>query len=153
MESSPRKKRDRSQIISMRPGARLKRRVLVADRDATTASILSTPANAEHCEIVQARDGAHAYRLLKSDDDFQAAVINPMIPGFDGLELLRYMKSENRLKRIPIVVLAGENGLLAIAKGFAAGAVACLWKPVTADILWRTVRMLLPQAVAKRKGA
>ncbi len=98
-------------------------------------------------------DGSQAYRILRTDDDFQAIVINPTMPGIDGLELLRYLKSENRLKRIPIVIVVSEDGLRVIAQGFGAGAVACMWKPVSGDVLWRTVRMLMSQNIARRKAA
>jgi CheY-like chemotaxis protein len=71
----------------------------------------------------------------------------------DAFELLRYMKSENRLRRIPVVLVVADRGVELIARGFSAGALACLWKPFAPDVLWRTLRMLLPLAVAKRKAA
>lgn len=145
--------RERRNVISMLPGAQPKRRVLVADADPTTQSSISVLAHGERCEIVWAKDGAQAYRQLKSDADFQAVVINPGLPGMDTFELLRYMKSENRLRRIPIVLVVAGSGIELIARGFSAGALACLWKPFAPDVLWRTLRMLLPLAVAKRKAA
>ena len=146
-------KRERRTVVSTLPGAHPKKRVLVADDDPATGSALSLPAKAERCDIVTAMDGSQAYRILRTDDDFQAIVINPLMPGIDGFELLRYLKSENRLKRIPIVIVVSEDGLKVIAQGFAAGAIACMWKPVSGDVLWRTVRMLLPQNIIRRKAA
>jgi len=145
--------RERRNVVSMLPGAQPKRRLLVADDDPTTQSSLSVLARPERCEIVWAKDGVHAYRQLKSDADFQAVVINPSLPGVDAFDLLGYMKSENRLKRIPIVLVVADSEVELIARGFSAGAVACLWKPFAPDVLWRTLRMLLPLAVAKRKAA
>lgn len=145
--------RQRRNVISMLPGAQPKRRILIADADPTTRSSISNLAHAERCEIVWAKDGVQAYRQLKSDADFQAVVIDPGLPGMDAFELLRYMKSENRLRRIPIVLVAADSGVELIARGFSAGALACLWKPFAPDVLWRTVRMLLPLAAGKQKAA
>ena len=145
--------RERRNGISMLPDAQPKQRVLVADADPTTQSSISTLARAERCEIVWAKDGAQAYRQLKSDADFQAVVINPDFTGMDAFELLRYMKSENRLRRIPVVLIVAHTGVALIARGFSAGALACLWKPFAPEVLWRTIRMVLPLAVAKRKAA
>jgi len=153
MRPSSQIQRQRRNVISMLPGAQPRRRVLVADADPTTQSSISDLAQAERCEIVWAKDGAQAYRQLKSDADFQAVVINPGLPGMDAFELLRYMKSENRLRRIPVVLVVAGSGVALIARGFSAGALACLWKPFAPDVLWRTLRMLLPLAVAKRKAA
>jgi CheY-like chemotaxis protein len=145
--------RDRRNVISMLPAAQPRRRVLIADADPTTQSSILVLAQAERCEIVWAKDGAQAYRQLKSDADFQSVVIDPRLPGMDAFELLRYMKSENRLRRIPIVLVVADSGVELIARGFSAGALACLWKPYAPDVLWRTLRMVLPLAVAKRKAA
>ena len=142
---------NRQQVVSTLPAGQPKYRVLVVDDDAATATLLL--AAAERCEVVVATDGLKAYRLLRTDNNFDAMVINPAIPGLDGMELLRYTKSENRLKRIPIVALAGENAFRSLVTGFAGGAVACLWKPTTGEMLWKTLRMLFPQHAAKRKAA
>ena len=145
--------RERRNVISMLPGSQPNRRILIADADPATQASISVLAQAERCEIVWAKDGAQAYRQLKSDADFQAVVMNPGLPGMDAFELLRYMKSENRLRRIPVVLVIGDSGVELITRGFSAGALACLWKPFAPDVLWRTLRMLLPLAVAKRKAA
>jgi len=52
-----------------------------------------------------------------------------------------------------MAMVVPQDGLKVIAQGFAAGAVACMWKPVGGDILWRTVRMLLLQGNVRRKAA
>lgn len=130
-----------------------KPRVLVADDDPTTASSLSTLASSDHYEIVLVRDGAEAYRLLKSDADFCAAVINLTMPNIHGLDILRYMKSEKRLQRIPVVIVTAGEGLKLIVESFSAGAVAFLPKPFAAEQLSRLVRMVAAQPLAKQKAA
>lgn len=153
MRSIAQIKRERRAAVSTLPGAQPKSRILVADDDPTTGAALSLSARAERCEVVLAVNGTEAYRVLRTDDDFDAVVINPAMPGIDGLELIRYLKSENRLKRIPIIMLIPEHSFRLLGRTFTANATACLWKPAAADVLWRTVRMLLPQAAGKRKAA
>jgi CheY-like chemotaxis protein len=70
-----------------------KPRVLVADDDPTTGSCLSALAGSDNYEIVSVCDGAEAYRLLKSDADFCAAVINLTMPNIHGLDILRYIEA------------------------------------------------------------
>ena len=82
----------------------------MADDDPTTASSLSTLAGSDNYEIVSVRDGAEAYRLLKSDADFCVAVINLTMPNIHGLDILRYMKTEKRLQRIPVVIVTANGG-------------------------------------------
>jgi two-component system chemotaxis response regulator CheY len=127
------------------------RRVLVADNDPLTSQILAAIAKKEGYEVVSVYDGREAYRMLKSDADFKAAVINMTMPNLRGLDILRHMKTEKRLMRIPVVVLSGEPGLKQMSDSFAAGATMFLAKPFTQDQLQRTLRIALVSRESKRK--
>jgi DNA-binding NtrC family response regulator len=133
------------------PALRTPARVLVVDDDASTAALLSTVAEREGYQVVSVRDGREAYRMLKSNADFTAAVFNMTMPHLDGVDLLRYMKTEKRLMRIPVVIVAGNHGLKLITESFAAGALAFLPKPLTTEKLALTVRLAIgSQAVRKQ---
>ena len=126
-----------------------KPRILVADNDPATSSSLSRLANGDHYEIVAVSDGAEAYRRLNSDADFQAAIINMSMPNIAGLDIVRYMKTENRLKRIPVIVVADKAGM-EVVESFSAGAVALFPKPFAHDQLWRMVRSVSEQPQHRR---
>jgi len=49
--------------------------------------------------------------LLKSVADFKAAIFNMSMPKLKGADIIRYMKTEKRLMRIPVVVVSGETGM------------------------------------------
>jgi len=130
-----------------------KRRILVADNDPATSSALSQFANRDHYEILAVSDGAEAYRRLNSDADFEAAIINISMPSIQGLDIVRYMKTENRLKRIPVIIVAENAGLGGIVESFSAGAVALFPKPFAYAQLWRIVRSLSEQPGQRRRAA
>lgn len=88
-------------------------------------------------------------RMLKSDGAFSAAVFDMAMPHLKGVEIVRYMKTEKRLMRIPVVVIAGAQGLKLITECFAAGAVAFMPKPFTTEQLRRTLRLAISQAQEK----
>jgi chemosensory pili system protein ChpA (sensor histidine kinase/response regulator) len=90
--------------------------------------------------------------LLKSDSAFGAAVLGMDMPNLEGVEIVRYMKTEKRLKGIPIVVIAGAHGLKLIAECFAAGAMSFLPKPFSTEQLRRTLRMAINSQSAKTAG-
>jgi CheY-like chemotaxis protein len=118
-------------------------RVLVADNDPSTRRLLLSIAEKEDYTIVTVEDGREAYRVLKLDGNFSVAVFDMTVPHLDGVEIVRYMKTEKRLIQIPVVVLAGAEGLKLIAECFAAGAMAFLPKPFTSEQLRRTLRMAI----------
>jgi DNA-binding NtrC family response regulator len=126
-------------------------RVLIVDDDPTTAQLLSAMGEKEGYQVVSVDDGRQAYRILKSDANFAAAVLNMTVPHLKGVDIVRHMKTEKRLMRIPVIIVAGDHGLKLITESFAAGALAFLPKPFTTEKLVRTLRLAIgSQAVRKR---
>ncbi len=133
-------------------GATALLRVLVVDDDPATGQLLSLVGEKEGLQIVSVDDGRKAYRMLKSDANFAAAVFNMTIPSLKGLDLVRHMKTEKRLMRIPIVIVAGDNGLQLISESFAAGALAFLPKPFTGEKLARTLVLAIGSQAGRKKA-
>jgi chemosensory pili system protein ChpA (sensor histidine kinase/response regulator) len=134
------------------PAVRTHPRVLVVDDDVSTAALLSTVSEREGYQVVSVRDGREAYRILKSTADFAAAVFNMTMPHLDGVDILRHMKTEKRLMRIPVVIVAGNHGLKLITESFAAGALAFLPKPLTTEKLALTVRLAIGSRAVRKQS-
>ena len=118
-------------------------RVLVADHDAKTSELMRSLNGREGCRIVSVRDGREAFRVLKADADFQVAIFNMPMQHLHGVDIVKYMKTEKRLMRIPVVLIGGEGDAKTVVESFAAGAIALLPKPFTAEQLHRTLRLAL----------
>ena len=119
------------------------RRILVADDDPAILRLVTAIIEKEGCEVVTARDGREAYKLLQSDGDFIAAVFDVMMPHIQGPELVRYMRTERRLMKIPVMMMTAEQNPKLSSDSFAAGAVVFLPKPFTTSQLQIMLRMLL----------
>jgi DNA-binding response OmpR family regulator len=129
------------------------KRVLVADDDPVMRHLVTTILKQREYEVVVARDGREAYRILQTDSRFSAAIFDMTMPFLAGLDLIRYMKSERRLMSIPIMMISAEPDLKLMASSFAAGATAFLPKPFTPDQLQSAIRMLLGHTSATRRAA
>jgi len=119
------------------------KRVLVADDDPVMRHLISTIIKQQEHEVVVAEDGRAAYRILQSDSAFKAAILDMTMPFLEGLDLVRYMRSEKRLMRIPIMMITAEQDIKLMASSFSAGATAFLRKPFTPAQLQSAIRMLL----------
>jgi signal transduction histidine kinase len=86
-----------------------------------------------HC--LKARSGEEALELLLVHD-VALALLDVQMPGMDGFELAEFMRGNERARHIPIIFLtAGSADLQRRFRGYEAGAVDFIQKPIEADIL------------------
>ena len=123
-----------------------KRRILVADDDPAILRLVTAILEKENFGVVSARDGREAYKILQSDQDFTAAVLDVVMPHISGPELVRFMKTEKRLMRIPVMMMTAEQDPKLSSDSFAAGAVVFLPKPFTTAQLHIMLQMLISKA-------
>jgi CheY-like chemotaxis protein len=119
------------------------RRILVVDDDPAILRLVTTIIQKEGYEVLTARDGREAYKILQEDANFIAAIFDVVMPHIQGPELVRYMMTENRLKRIPVMMMTAEQNPKLPSDSFAAGAVVFLPKPFTTTQLQMMLRMMV----------
>jgi response regulator RpfG family c-di-GMP phosphodiesterase len=86
-------------------------------------------------ELLKARTGPQALELLLVHD-VALAIIDVQMPGMDGFELAELMRGTARTRRIPIIfVTAGAVDMQRRFRGYEAGAVDFLFKPIEPRIL------------------
>ena len=124
----------------------ISRRILVAEDDAVTMRIITAILEKESYSVVSACDGKEAYRILNSDANFAVAIFDINMPHLGGLDVIRYMRTEKRLMRIPVMMMTAERGLTLSAESFAAGALLFLPKPFNPAQMQAMLRMLVGKA-------
>lgn len=118
-------------------------RILVADDDPAILRLVKAIVEKEGFQVVMARDGREAYKLLQAGEQFAAVVFDVVMPHIQGTELARYMQSEPRFSNVPIMMMTAEQNPRLSSDSFAAGAVVFLPKPFTTNQLQVMLRMLI----------
>jgi CheY-like chemotaxis protein len=119
------------------------RRILVADDDPAILRLVATILEKEDYSVVTARDGREAYKIMQADPNFTAAILDVVMPHISGPELVRFMKSEAQLARIPVMMMTAEQDPKLSSESFSAGAVVFLPKPFTTAQLHIMLQMLI----------
>lgn len=89
----------------------------------------------EGLTCLKARSGEQALELLLTHD-VALALLDVQMPGMDGFELAEFMRGNARARHIPIIfVTAGAADKRRRFRGYEAGAVDFIQKPIEADIL------------------
>ncbi|WP_442597663.1 hybrid sensor histidine kinase/response regulator [Parapusillimonas sp. JC17] len=85
--------------------------------------------------MLKARSGDEALELLLQHE-VALALLDVQMPGMDGFALAEFMRGSERTRHIPIIfVTAGSGDIQRRFRGYEAGAVDFIQKPIEADIL------------------
>ena len=102
-------------------------------------------------EVVVARDGVEALDYLFATGAHegrdvtelpQIALLDLKLPRLDGLEVLRQIRSDDRTKRLPVVVLTSSKEDQDLIDSYNLGANSYMRKPVDFDQFAESVRQL-----------
>lgn len=112
--------------------------VMVVEDNGELRTMLVQHLSAEY-NIHQAADGHEALELLEHHE-VDIVVSDIMMPGMDGLELCRTVKSDVRTSHIFVILLTAYSGDAHALQGYKAGADCYLAKPFSMEILDNRIR-------------
>jgi CheY-like chemotaxis protein len=94
-------------------------------------------------EIVTAASGQEALEQIKRNPDVDIALIDIMMPGMDGHELIRILRASPDTKKIPIIVVTAKTMPEDRKQSIDAGASDYITKPIDLDQLLSLMRVWL----------
>ncbi len=104
------------------------KRVLVVDDDASVVEVIAANLEAEGYDVETAGDGVEAWdRVVSSVPDL--LVLDWMLPGRNGIDLLADLRRHPRTQNLPVVLLSAKARDEEIWAGWQAGADYYLTKP------------------------
>jgi len=110
-------------------------KLLVAEDDLTTRSMLAGVLARWGYEVVEAEDGREALEVIEESDSVRLAVIDWMMSGMTGLELCREIRRRDRELPIYCILLTARSETEDIVAGLDAGADDYIVKPYQRDEL------------------
>lgn len=126
-------------------------RILVVEDDPIVMQLVKDVVEEEGYSVVSAQDGGEAYRILEKDNKFVAGIFDVQMPSIQGTDLLRHMQTEKRLKRIPVLIMTGEQSAGIQSESFSAGATIFMPKPFTRVTLRTMFRALVSKKASETK--
>lgn len=116
---------------------RTKGRILVVDDSPTVRRLVSQTLERNGFAVSTAADGLQALAHLQETVP-DVVFLDVVMPHLDGLKLCGLIRRNERLAKVPVVMLSARDGAVDRLKGAAAGASDYLGKPFLPDLLIRT---------------
>ncbi|MHB8865774.1 MAG: response regulator, partial [Pirellulaceae bacterium] len=119
------------------------RKVLIVDDDARNIFALATLLENEEMEVLTAINGRQAIELVQANPDLHVALMDIMLPGMDGYEIMREIRKDPRFRTLPILALTAKAMKGDREKCLEAGASDYIAKPVNTEQLLSLLRVWL----------
>jgi diguanylate cyclase (GGDEF)-like protein len=105
-------------------------KVLIAEDDPNFRDALETMVSAWGYTVVSASHGMDAWKLLLEDDAPKLTILDWIMPGMDGVEICRRLRSRQKDPYTYVILLTIQDQVEHLTEGFSAGADDFLTKPV-----------------------
>ncbi len=125
-------------------------RILIVDDDPVNRSILRKLFGGFY-EVIEAADGhAGMEKILSDDNNLSAILLDVMMPGMNGLEVLRKMKELRLLAKIPVFLITSDNSIGMMKEAYELGVMDIIRKPVIPYMVIRRVQSVVELFEARR---
>ena len=116
--------------------------ILCADDEELNHYLLGSILTSNDYNVLQATSGAMALEMIASQAP-DLLLLDVVMPGIDGYEVCRRIKSDSRSRQIPIIMVTGPSDRESRIRGIEAGAEDFISKPFDRGELLARVKMLL----------
>jgi len=123
-------------------------RILVVDDQSTNLRVVSMLLSRHGYEVLTAENGKAAFAMACAQVP-DLILLDMMMPGMDGFELLAKVKQEQVLLRVPVVFLTAAQDRDMLIRAFDAGAVDYVTKPFMPEELLARVNAHLGLKLAR----
>jgi CheY-like chemotaxis protein/anti-sigma regulatory factor (Ser/Thr protein kinase) len=126
-------------------------KILVVDDEPVNLEIINEHLEDEGYQVETAQSGEQALTVLSEDNGFDLILLDRMMPGIDGIEVLKQIKASHKLRDIPVIMQTAATSAEQVSEGIASGAFYYLTKPFKPEILLAIVRSALDQVYTYRE--
>lgn len=121
-----------------------KRQILVAEDDELLAELIGHVLTLAGFDVVYAQDGEEALKVIY-DQPPTGIILDCMMPGIDGFDVLREIKDKPETSAIPVLMLSARGLEQDIINGLSLGADEYVVKPFMPDELVARLMRILPR--------
>jgi len=119
-----------------------KKRILLIEDEEDIAALIKLQAEMSGYKLHVEVDGLNGYRAIEREKP-DLVILDIMLPGQNGFDVCRKMKSSPELKNIPVIILSAKGEELDVILGLELGADDYVAKPFSPKVLFSRIKAVL----------
>lgn len=120
----------------------MSKRILAVDDEPDVLLIVRTALQSEGYDVETAANGPDALELAKANPP-DLVILDVMMPGMTGFDVLRELKSDDKTSRVPVIMLTGLSDRSKIQEALSSGTDYYIVKPFDFEDLFSKVNQAL----------
>jgi two-component system alkaline phosphatase synthesis response regulator PhoP len=129
-----------------------KKRILLIEDEEDIAALVKLQAELSGYKLHVEVDGINGFRAVEREKP-DLVVLDLMLPGMNGYDLCRKIKTNPELRGIPVIILSAKNEELDVLLGLELGADDYVAKPFSPKILISRIKAVLRRGKENEKTA
>lgn len=128
------------------------KKIMWVEDDVFLSDIISKKCETNHCELLHAINYDETFELLK-DSMPDVIILDILLPGKNGYEILERLRKEEKTKNLPIIILSNFGQKEEIEKGIRMGADKYLIKATLTldEILGEVTKVMEKKLIENKK--
>ncbi|MCM1193820.1 MAG: response regulator [Butyrivibrio sp.] len=127
-----------------------KKKILIVDDDPINRTILKALFS-EYYEVLEAEDGNGGLeKILTADNSLCAILLDVMMPGMNGMEVLRVLKELGLVEKTPVFLITADNSAGVMKEAYELGVMDVINKPIISYMVLRRVRSVVELFEARK---
>lgn len=127
-----------------------KKRILLIEDEEDIAALIKLQAELSGYKMHVEVDGLNGYRAIEREKP-DLVILDIMLPGQNGFDICRKMKSNPELKNIPVIVLSAKGEEIDVILGLELGADDYVAKPFSPKVLFSRIKAVLRRGKESEK--
>ncbi len=120
----------------------VRRKIVIVDDDVLIRETVRLALDHAGYYVIAVGDPERALAVVRAEKP-DLVIMDLYMPGSDGRELIRSLKSDPSIAATPVILFSGSDEAIDVVSGLQSGAVEYLGKPIDGEILLSKIRHIL----------
>ena len=125
-------------------------RILIVEDDENTMHLLKVTLTHRQYQVETALDAYAAQKYLSKNVP-DLLLVDIMMPGMNGMDLCRWVRSQPAIKDLPIIQMSALGDEATIQDSFEAGVMDYIVKPINFDVLYKKIELAFSRSNRRKE--